>query len=54
MTAHHETASRSVARGAGLTINISALASIAAVALDTAAHGRDPLTILQSMVNIRA
>jgi hypothetical protein len=53
MTAHHENAARSVARSAGLIIIISALASIAAVALDSAAQGRDPQSILQSMVNIR-
>lgn len=54
MTADQDNAPRSVARSAGLIIILSALASIAAVALDTAAQGRDPLSILQSMVNIRA
>jgi hypothetical protein len=54
MTANHDNPPRSVARGAGLIVIISALASIAAVALDTAATGRDPLSILQSMVNLRA
>ena len=54
MTAHQENASRSVARSAGLIIILSALASITAVALDTGAQGRDPLSILQSMVNLRA
>jgi hypothetical protein len=53
MTAHHQKNSDSLARGAGLAIVLSALASIAAVALDSAAPGRDPLSILQSMVSIR-
>jgi len=53
MTLQHDNAPRSVARGAGLIIITSALASIAAVALDTGAQGRDALSILQSMVNIR-
>lgn len=53
MTADQEHAARSVARGAGLIIIVSALASIVAVALDTGAQGRDPLSILQSMVAIR-
>jgi len=38
--------------GAGLVILLSAIASIAAVALDRMASGRDPLAILQSMVQI--
>jgi hypothetical protein len=37
---------------AGLVILFSAVASIAAVALDRMASGRDPLSILQSMVQI--
>ena len=53
MTADQEHAARSVARSAGLIIIVSALASIVAVALDTGAQGRDPLSILQSMVAIR-
>ncbi|WP_332876971.1 hypothetical protein [Massilia sp. S19_KUP03_FR1] len=54
MNAHHDNAAGTSARSAASVIIISALASIAAVALDTAAQGRDPLSILQSMVNIRA
>lgn len=38
--------------GAGLVILFSAIASIAAVALDRMASGSDPLAILQSMVRI--
>lgn len=53
MTAHHENAPRPHARNAGLIIIMSALASIAAVALDAAAQGRDPQSILQSMVDLR-
>jgi hypothetical protein len=41
------------ARGAGVAIALSALASIAAVALDSSARGSDPLAILQSMVALR-
>jgi hypothetical protein len=40
-------------RGAGIAIALSALASIAAVALDSMAQGSDPLAILHSMVAIR-
>lgn len=54
MTTPQDIASRSVARGAGLIVTMSALASIAAVALDSAAQGRDPLAIQHSMVDIRA
>jgi hypothetical protein len=53
MTAHHEKDSESGARSAGLIIALSALASIAAVALDSGAQGSDPLSFLQSMVRIR-
>lgn len=53
MTTHQEPESNSPARTAGFVIILSALASIAAVALDSSAHGNDPLSILQSMVKIR-
>lgn len=53
MTTHQELESNSPARTAGFVIILSALASIAAVALDSSAHGNDPLSILQSMVKIR-
>jgi len=53
MTLQHANAARPYARSAGLIIIVSALASIVAVALDTAAQGRDPLSILRSMVNLR-
>ena len=53
MTAHHENATRPYALSAGLIIIMSTLASIAAVALDSAAQGRDPQSILQSMVDLR-
>jgi hypothetical protein len=53
MTAHQEKESDSGARSAGLIIALSALASIVAVALDSAAQGSDPLSFLQSMVRIR-
>jgi len=42
-----------IARGAGCAIALSALASTAAVALDSSARGSDPLAILQSMVALR-
>lgn len=38
---------------AGVIIALSAIASIAAVALDSMASGHDPLSILQAMVKIR-
>jgi hypothetical protein len=53
MTAHHEIDSDSGARSAGLIIVLSALASIAAVALDSGVQGSTPLSFLQSMVKIR-
>jgi hypothetical protein len=53
MNAPLETFPGTLARSAALIIVMSALASIAAVALDTAAQGRDPLSILQSMVKLR-
>lgn len=53
MTTHQELESNSPARTAGFVIILSALASIVAVALDSSAHGNDPLSILQSMVKIR-
>lgn len=53
MTSHHDNANPFVARSAGLIIIMSALASIAAVALDTEVQGHDALSILQSMVNLR-
>ncbi|WP_198117662.1 hypothetical protein [Massilia rhizosphaerae] len=53
MTARQEQESDSTARCAGITIALSALASIAAVALDSSASGSDPLAILQSMVSLR-
>ena len=54
MTARPEQDIDATARGAGFAIAFSALASIAAVALDSSAQGNDPLAILQSMVRIRA
>lgn len=53
MTAHQDSETDTTARAAGLAIAISAIASIAAVALDSGAQGSDPLSILQSMVKIR-
>jgi hypothetical protein len=40
-------------RAAGLAIIVSAIASIVAVALDTAASGHDALSIMQSMIKIQ-
>jgi hypothetical protein len=45
-------ANPNAATAAGLVILLSAIASIAAVALDRMAAGSDPLSILQSMVQI--
>jgi hypothetical protein len=53
MTADQTQDSNLPTRGAGLFIVLSALASIAAVALDVSAQGKDPLAILQSMVKIQ-
>jgi hypothetical protein len=53
MTAHQEHVTDTAARNAGIVIVLSAIASIAAVALDSGAQGGDPLSILQSMVRIR-
>jgi hypothetical protein len=53
MTAHQKLATDTTARAAGLAIAISAVASIAAVALDSGAQGSNALSILQSMVKIR-
>jgi hypothetical protein len=53
MTAHQDAVTNTIARAAGLAIAISAIASIAAVALDSGAQGSDPLSILQSLVKIR-
>lgn len=53
MTAHQEHDTGTTARAAGLVIVLSAIASIAAVALDSGAQGSDPLSILQSMVKLR-
>lgn len=53
MTAHLEEDTDSATRLAGIAIVVSAIASIAAVALDSMAEGSDPLSILQSMVRIQ-
>jgi hypothetical protein len=53
MTTPQEHDTDTTARGAGCAIALSALASIAAVALDSSARGSDPLAILQSMVALR-
>ena len=41
------------ARAAGIAIIASAIASIAAVALDSMASGKDALTIMQSMIALQ-
>ncbi|WP_075793024.1 hypothetical protein [Massilia putida] len=53
MMTRQERDTDSTARGAGFAIALSAVASIAAVALDSPAQGSDPLAILQSMVALR-
>lgn len=54
MTAHQEQETDTTARNAGVIIALCAIASIAAVALDSTAQGSNPLEILQSLVRIRA
>ncbi|MEC5218171.1 hypothetical protein RCH09_003140 [Actimicrobium sp. GrIS 1.19] len=53
MTAHQQHETDTTARNAGLVIVLCAIASIAAVALDSSAQGSDALSILQSMVKLR-
>ena len=53
MTAHQEHETDTAARSAALVIVLSAIASVAAVALDPGAQGSDPLSVLQSMVRMR-